>query len=46
MLEVEKMEKDKKTPAKIYPFYPNGQFYFERVWKRFVIKELKKQSGI
>ncbi|EAE8035813.1 TPA_asm: hypothetical protein GEK33_11880 [Listeria monocytogenes] len=36
------MEKDKKTPAKIYPFYPNGQFYFERGVEAFRDQRIKE----
>ncbi|ECQ6354125.1 hypothetical protein F0002_11520 [Listeria innocua] len=36
------MEKDKKTSAKIYPFYPNGQFYFERGVEAFREQRIKE----
>lgn len=41
MLEVEKWKKT-KIPAKIYPFYPNGQFYFERGVEAFRDQRIKE----
>ncbi|AHI56903.1 tetratricopeptide repeat protein [Listeria ivanovii] len=36
------MDKNKKIPAKIYPFYPNGQFYFERGVEAFRDQRIKE----
>lgn len=36
------MDENKKISAKIYPFYPNGQFYFERGVEAFRDQRIKE----
>ncbi|MBC1831638.1 hypothetical protein HCA41_03030 [Listeria seeligeri] len=36
------MDKNKKISAKIFPFYPNGQFYFERGVEAFREQRIKE----